>query len=79
MRAEFGGLQQIQRLHLQAKFHVNVFIVSASGGQKPQFWENFGILGGSCTDPFYRLNVSFELLTCCTPYLANRDFITSII
>jgi len=23
--------------------------------------------------------VSFELLTCCTPYLANRDFITFII
>ena len=34
MRAEFGGLQQTQGLHLQAKFHLNVFIVSASGGQK---------------------------------------------
>jgi len=25
-----------------------VFIVSASGGQQPQFWANFG---GSCVDP----------------------------
>jgi len=25
--------------------------LSASGGQKPQFWANFDILGDSCTDP----------------------------
>ena len=25
---------------LHAKFHVNVFIMTASVGQKPQFWEN---------------------------------------
>jgi len=37
MRAKFGVLEQTQGLHLQAKFHLNVFIVSASGGQKPQF------------------------------------------
>jgi len=54
MRAKFGVLEQIQGLHLQAKFHLNVFIVSASGGQKPQFWANFDIFGGSCTDPFHR-------------------------
>jgi len=47
----FGVLEQTQGLHLQAKFHVNVFIVSASGGQKPQFLANFDFLGGSCTDP----------------------------
>ena len=38
MRAKFGvlyiGLEQIQGLHLHAKFQVNVFVVSASGGQK---------------------------------------------
>ena len=34
MRAKFGGLEQTQGLHLYAKFHLNVFIVSASGGQK---------------------------------------------
>ena len=44
MRAKFGVLEQ-------AEFHLNVFIVSASGGQKPQFWANFHIFGGSCTDP----------------------------
>ena len=40
-----------QGLHLQAKFHLNAFIVSASGGQKPQIWANFDIFGRSCTDP----------------------------
>jgi len=38
-------LEQTQGLHLQAKFHLNVFIVSASGGQKPQFCANFDIFG----------------------------------
>jgi len=28
-----------------AKLHLNVFIVSASGGQKPHFWTNFDIWG----------------------------------
>ena len=46
MRAKFGVLQQTQGLHLQAKFQLNVFNVSASGGQKPpQFWANFDIFG----------------------------------
>jgi len=45
MRAEFGMLEQTQGLHLQAKFHLNLYIVSASGGQNPQFWVNFDILG----------------------------------
>jgi len=43
MRAKFGALEQTQGLHLQAKFHLNVFSVSASGGQKPQFSANFDI------------------------------------
>ena len=41
MRAKFGVLEQTQGLRLHAIFHLNVFIVSASGGQKPQFWANF--------------------------------------
>ena len=41
MRAKFDVLEQTQGLHLPAKFHLNVFIVSDSGGQKPQFWANF--------------------------------------
>jgi len=28
-----------------------VFIVLASGGQKPQFWANVDIFGSSCSDP----------------------------
>ena len=51
MRVKFGVLEQTQGLHLQAKFHVNVFIVSASGVQKTKFWVNIDILGSSCTDP----------------------------
>ena len=45
MRVKFGVLEQTQGLHLHAKFHLNVFIVLASGGQKPQFWANFDIWG----------------------------------
>ena len=41
MRVKFGVLEQTHGLHLHAKFHLNVFLVSASGGQKPQFWSNF--------------------------------------
>ena len=52
MRAKFGGLEQTQGLHLPAKFHLNVFIVSASGGQKPQFWAKFDIWGLLYRPPF---------------------------
>jgi len=36
MRVKFGVLEPTRGLglHLRAKFHLNVFIVSASGGQK---------------------------------------------
>ena len=47
-------LEQTQGLHLPAKFHLNVFIVSAFGIQKPQFWANFDILAASVPKPFYR-------------------------
>ena len=40
MRVKFGVLEQTQGLHLYVKFHPNVFIMSASGGQKPQYWAN---------------------------------------
>ena len=39
MRVKFGVLQ------LYAKFHPNVFIALATGGQKPQFLANFDIWG----------------------------------
>ena len=54
MRAKFGGLEQIQGLHLPAKFHLNVFIVLASGGQKPQFWANFDFCAAPVPSPFYQ-------------------------
>ena len=44
-----------------AKFYLNVFVVSASGGQKPQFLANFDIIGGSCTDPLVQLQAKFHL------------------
>jgi len=62
MRAKFGVLEQTQGLHLQAKFHLNVFIVSASGGQKPQFWANFDIFLGSCTDLILSMRAKFGVL-----------------
>ena len=62
LRAKFGVLEQTQGLHLHAKFYLNVFIVSASGGQKPQFWANFDIFGGSCTDPLLPMRAKFGVL-----------------
>jgi len=52
MRSKFGALEQTQCLHLLAKFQLNLFIVSASSGQKPQFWANFDILGAPVPTPF---------------------------
>ena len=62
MRAKFGELEQTQSLHLPAKFHLNVFIVSASGGQEPQFWANFDIVGGSCTEALLPMKAKFSAL-----------------
>ena len=62
MRAKVGVLEQTQGLHLQAKFHLNVFIVSASGGQKLQFWANFDIFGGSCIDALLPMRAKFGVL-----------------
>ena len=36
-----------------------MFIVSASNGQKPQFWTNFDILGGSCIDALLPMRAKF--------------------
>ena len=41
------------------KAELNVFIVSASGGQQPQFWANFG---GSCVDPLLPMRVKSGVL-----------------
>ena len=47
MRVKFGVLEHTQGLHLHAQFHMNVFIVSASGSEKRQFGANFDISGAS--------------------------------
>jgi len=40
-----------------------VFIVSASGSQKPQFWANFDIcIADSCTDPLLPMRAKFNAL-----------------
>ena len=62
MRAKFGGLDQTQGLYLSAKFHLNVSIMTASGGQKLQFWANFDILGGSCIDALLPMRAKFGVL-----------------
>ena len=62
MRAKFGMLEQTQGLHLQAKFHLNVFIVSPSGGQKPQFWANFDIFWGLLYRPLLPMSAKFGVL-----------------
>jgi len=44
------------------KFHLNVFLVSASDGQKPQFLANFDTLWGFCTDPLSPMRAKFDVL-----------------
>jgi len=77
MRAKFGVLQHRQGLHLQAKFHLNVFIVSASGGQNPQFWANFGIFGGSCTDPLLPMRANLVCYSRPTVYVYLGNFVST--
>ena len=62
MRAKFGVLLQTNGIRLHAKFHLNAFVVSASGGQKTQFWANFDIFGASCTDPVLAMRAKFGVL-----------------
>jgi len=52
MRVKFVVLEQTEGLHLHAKFHLNVFIAPASGGQK-QFWANFDFWRAPVPTPFY--------------------------
>ena len=54
IKVKFGVLKQTYRVHLQAEFHLNVFIVSPSGGQKPQFWANFKLWKAPVPAPFYQ-------------------------
>ena len=51
MRAKFGVLEQTQGLHLPAKFHLNVFIVSATG-KNHNFGQFMTFLGAPVWTPF---------------------------
>ena len=53
------GRQETEAEGSHAKFYVNVFIVSASGGRKSQFLPNFDSWWGSCTDPLLPMKVKF--------------------
>ena len=61
MRSKFSVLEQTQGLHLQAKFHVNVFIVSASGGQNHNFGHILTLMD-SCTGVLLPMRVKFGVL-----------------
>jgi len=68
MRVKFGVLEQTQGLHFHAKFHLNVFIVSISGGQNPQFWANFDFSGL----PYRPLHQRGSNVVCYRPLLAKN-------
>ena len=62
MRASFGVLEQTHGLHLHAKFHLNMFVVRASGDQKPQFRANFDIFVAPVPTPLLSIRVKFGVL-----------------
>ena len=66
MKVKFGALEQTERLHLRAKFNLNVFIVSPSGGQNHNFGQIW-TFGGSCTDPLLPMKVKLNLVCYCRP------------
>jgi len=43
MRVKFGVLQQARSARLRAKFRLDQFILSSSGGENPQFLPFFGL------------------------------------
>ena len=72
---EGGRVWGDRTLTRQIKFHVNVFIMSASRGQKPQFWANFNIWGNRtpftdegqilCAGGDPRYTLTYEILCEC--------------
>ena len=54
MRAKFGVLEQTHCLHLQAKFHLNVLIVSAPVAKNHNFGQILTFLVASVPTPFNR-------------------------
>jgi len=80
MRAKFGVLEQNHGIDLHAKFRLDWFILSPSGGEKPKilrfFWTSvLSPLGGSLR----KLNTSaqpqtFPYPTASKPFLYNKAF-----
>ena len=66
---------QTGRLHLRAKFHLTVFIVSASSVQKPQFWANIDFWG-SCTDPLLPMRAKSGVLQLTTADVYVSKFVS---
>ena len=54
VRVKFGVLEQTHGLHLHAKFHLNMFTVSAFDGQKTHFSANFDFWWAPVPTPFHR-------------------------
>ena len=52
MRAKFGVLEQTQGVHLQAKFHLNVFLCRLLVAKNHNFSAHFDILGILYRPPF---------------------------
>ena len=76
IRVNFGVLKQTGRLHLRAKFHLKLFIVSASSGQKPQFWANFEFCGAPVPTPYYRWEPNLVCYSWPTPDVYVSKFVS---
>jgi len=76
MRVKFSVLEQTKGLHLPAKFHQNVFIVSACGGQKQQFLEILTFLAAAVLTPFYRWGPNLVCYSRPTAYAYVSNFVS---
>ena len=85
MRIKYSVVEQTHDLHLHAKFHLNVFIVSASDGQKTQFGATFdfsrpvptpftdeGQIWCATTDPRYTLTCQISSRSVYSVALCSR-------
>ena len=54
MNIKFGALEHTQGLHLQAKFHLNVFIVSVPVAKNHNFGQILTLLVAPVPTPYYR-------------------------
>ena len=76
IRVKFGVLEQIQGLHLPAKFHLNVFIVSAPVAKNHNFGQILTLLGAPVPTPFYRRGPNLVSYSRPTVYVYLRNFVS---